>query len=218
MLTFSMAYFYDENFMLPLSHDEVVHGKSPMIYKMPGDDWQKFANLRLLYSYMFTHPGTKLLFMGNEFASTSEWNYKSELPWELLQHESHKKMKACVKALCELYSSEPALYEKQFSIDGFEWVDLNHRDECVICYRRKGKDPKDEILIVLNMTPVVRHNWKILVKGKPSWKEIFNSDDKKFWGTGDVFNPSITSRVVDKIDNFLEINLHLPALGAVILK
>lgn len=125
--SFSMAYFFDENFMLPLSHDEVVHGKSPMIYKMPGDSWQKFANLRLLYTYMFTHPGAKLLFMGNEFGQTSEWNYKSELDWELLQHDSHKMMQQCVKALNHLYREQPALYENQFDPAGFQWIDLNHR-------------------------------------------------------------------------------------------
>lgn len=217
-LTFSMVYYYDENFMLPLSHDEVVHGKSPMLYKMPGDDWQKFANLRLMYSYMFTHPGGKLLFMGNEFASTSEWNYKSELPWELLEFDSHSKMKTCVKALCELYSSEPALYEKQFDRDGFEWVDLNHRDECVICYKRKGNKAKDDVLIILNMTPVVRMNWKVRVHGKDEWKEIFNSDEKKYWGTGDVYNPDIAVKIIDKKEPLAELTVHLPALSAIVLK
>ncbi len=143
--TFSMMYFYDENFMLPLSHDEVVHGKSPMIYKMPGDEWQKFANLRLLYTYMFTHPGAKLLFMGDEFGQTNEWNYKSELQWELLKYESHSGMKHCVAELNQLYKSEPALYEKQFEPGGFEWVDLNHRAESVIVFKRKGNKPKNDI-------------------------------------------------------------------------
>ena len=137
--SFSMMYFYDENFMLPLSHDEVVHGKSPMIYKMPGDEWQKFANLRILYTYMFTHPGAKLLFMGNEFGATNEWNYKSELQWELLQHVSHGGMKYCVQQLNQLYKSEPALYEKQFEPGGFEWVDLNHRSDSVMVYKPRGK-------------------------------------------------------------------------------
>ncbi len=216
--TFSMAYYYDENFMLPLSHDEVVHGKSPMLYKMPGDDWQKFANLRLMYSYMFAHPGGKLLFMGNEFGATSEWNYKSELQWELLQFESHKGIKNCVKDLCSLLKTEPALYENQFNHFGFEWVDLNHRSESVIVFKRKGKKDEDDILVVLNMTPQVHNNWKIHVQGKLSWKEIFNSDDKKYWGTGDVFNPEIGVRVVDKDEKWYELNLNLPPLGAVLLK
>ncbi|MFT3823451.1 MAG: 1,4-alpha-glucan branching protein GlgB [Chitinophagaceae bacterium] len=216
--SFSMMYYYDENFMLPLSHDEVVHGKSPMIYKMPGDEWQKFANLRALYTYMFTHPGGKLLFMGNEFGATTEWNYKTELPWHLLQYDAHRLLKDCVRDLNFLLRGEPALYEKQFSPEGFEWIDLNHRDECVIVYRRKGKNVADDLLIILNMTPVIRHDWKINVWGKSEWRELFNSDSKKYWGTGDVFNPAIITRIVDKNADIYEINLHLPPLSAVILK
>jgi len=218
LFTFSMMYYYDENFMLPLSHDEVVHGKSPMLYKMPGDEWQKFANLRLLYTYMFTHPGGKLLFMGNEFGSTSEWNYKSELPWELLQFDSHAGMKNCVKALCHLLKAEPALYEKQFEQGGFEWVDLNHRAESVMVYRRKGEHPEEDILVVLNMTPEVRRNWKVVTYGKSIWKEIFNSNETDYWGTGDVFNPDPIVTEVDKNNKLFEINLHLPPLGAIVLK
>jgi 1,4-alpha-glucan branching enzyme len=216
--TFSMMYFYDENFMLPLSHDEVVHGKSPMIYKMPGDEWQKFANLRLLYTYMFTHPGTKHLFMGNEFGQTTEWNYKTELDWELLEFNPHKKLQQCVKDLNHLYTDEPALYEYQFDSKGFEWIDLNNRHESVICYRRKGKQSKNDLLIILNMTPVVRSNWKVYAKNKVHWKEIYNSDDEKYWGTGDVLNPDINVKMVDKKEKIFEINIHLPALGAIILK
>ena len=216
--TFSMVYYYDENFMLPLSHDEVVHGKSPMLYKMPGDDWQKFANLRLLYSYMFTHPGGKLLFMGNEFGATSEWNHKSELQWELLQYDSHKLLKDCVRDLNFLLREQPALYEKHFSIEGFEWIDLNHRAESVIVFKRKGNKPDEDLLILLNCTPVVRRDWKVYTIGKPVWKEIFNSDDKKYWGTGDVFNPDIETRLVDKKEMMYEINIHLPPLAAVVLR
>ncbi len=216
--TFSMMYFYDENFMLPLSHDEVVHGKSPMLYKMPGDEWQKFANLRLLYLYMFTHPGAKLLFMGNEFGQTSEWNYKSELDWHLLQFDPHQKMRECVKALCHLYKNEPALYENQFNQYGFEWVDLSHRAESVMVYRRKGKSPEDDLLIILNMTPVARHNWHLEVAGKTAWKEILNTDDQKYYGTGDVFNPSVDVKLVDEETTLHAITVHLPALGGVVLK
>ena len=219
--TFSMMYFYDENFMLPLSHDEVVHGKSPMLYKMPGDEWQKFANLRILYTYMFTHPGAKLLFMGDEFGATSEWNYKSELQWDLLSHVSHGGMKFCVQKLNELYRSEPALYEKQFEPGGFEWVDLNHRSESVMVYKRKGKKEKDDIIVILNVTPIVRNNWEVHVHGKSEWEEIFNSDSKEFWGTGDVFNPAIFAEKVnaeDKKDKWYKLKIHLPALGAVVLK
>ena len=216
--SFSMMYYYDENFMLPLSHDEVVHGKSPMIYKMPGDEWQKFANLRLLYSYMFMHPGAKLLFMGNEFAATTEWNYKTELPWNLLQFPSHGGMKYCVQKLNELYTSEPALYENQFDPSGFEWVDLQHRSESVMAFKRKGKNPAQDILVVINATPVVRQDWKIKVQGKTSWQELFNSDAKEFWGTGVVYNPLVTCVCVDKENSWYELTLQLPALSAVVFK
>jgi 1,4-alpha-glucan branching enzyme len=216
--SFSMMYYYDENFLLPLSHDEVVHGKSPMIFKMPGDEWQKFANLRNLYTYMFTHPGGKLLFMGCEFGDTNEWNYKSELQWHLLQFDPHRMLKDCVRDLNLLLRNEPAMYENQFNIYGFEWVDLNHPAECVVAYRRKGKDPENDLLVILNLTPVVRHDWKIYTYGKTQWREIFNSDDKKYWGSGDVFNPEILTTPVNKNDNMYEINVHLPPLGAIVLK
>jgi 1,4-alpha-glucan branching enzyme len=189
-----------------------------MIYKMPGDDWQKFANLRLLYTYMFTHPGGKLLFMGDEFGQTSEWNYKSELDWHLLEYDSHNLLRTCVSDLNKLLRNEPALYENQFNIYGFEWVDLNHRDQCIIVYRRKGKKPEDDILVILNLTPVVHHDWKIYATGKGAWKEIFNSDERKYWGTGDVLNPDITTTLVDEQSRMFEINVHLPALSAVVLK
>jgi 1,4-alpha-glucan branching enzyme len=216
--SFSMMYFYNENFMLPLSHDEVVHGKSPMLYKMPGDDWQKFANLRLLYSYMFTHPGGKLLFMGNEFGATSEWNYKSELQWELLQYPAHSGMKYCIQKLNELYRSEPAFYEQQFEPGGFEWINLDHRSEAVIAFKRKGLRKEDDVLVLLNMTPEVRRDWTIEVKGKKEWKEIFNSNDADFWGTGDVFNPSVRVELISKTTGSYQLTVHLPALGAVVLK
>jgi 1,4-alpha-glucan branching enzyme len=216
--TFSMMYYYDENFMLPLSHDEVVHGKSPMLYKMPGDEWQKFANLRLMYAYMFMHPGGKLLFMGNEFGATSEWNHKSELQWYLLKYELHWKMKDCVRDLNLLLRSEPALYENQFNQHGFEWIDLDHRAESVIVFRRKGKLPENDVLVILNMTPVVRNNWKVYANGKSEWKEIFNSDEREYGGSGNIFNPEPIVTLVDKTENRYEINVHLPPLAAVILR
>jgi len=215
---FSMMYYYDENFMLPLSHDEVVHGKSPMLYKMPGDEWQKFANLRLLYLYMFTHPGAKLLFMGNEFGQTTEWNYKSELDWALLQYDGHKKLQFCVRQLCNLYKNEPALHELQFDMGGFEWIDLNHRAESVIVFRRKGREAENDVLIILNMTPEVRIDWTLEVRGKSSWKEIFNTDDKKYWGTGNVFNPEPIVTVRDSKEMVYELKVHLPPLGGIVLK
>ena len=215
--SFSMMYYYDEHFMLPLSHDEVVHGKSPMIYKMPGDEWQKFANLRLLYSYMFTHPGAKLLFMGNEFASTQEWNYTSELQWDLLSFPSHQGMKLCVQQLNALYRNHLALYELQYEKGGFEWVEMNKRSEGVIAYRRKAKDWKNDVVVILNMTPVPRHDFPIHLYGKKQWKEIFNSDEKHFWGVGDLYNIDIQIEPQDEKEEWYKLNLQLPALSAIVI-
>jgi 1,4-alpha-glucan branching enzyme len=216
--TFSMMYYYDEHFMLPLSHDEVVHGKSPMIYKMPGDEWQKFANLRLLYTYMFTHPGAKLLFMGNEFAATDEWNYTTELQWELLQHPSHAGMKSCVQQLNNLLKSNRALYELQYDTAGFEWVETNKRQEGIVAFKRKAMDWKEDVLVVLNLTPVPRHQFPIHVYGNKAWKEIFNSDDKAFWGVGDLYNSKIFATPQKENKDWVMLSLELPALSAVVLK
>ena len=214
-LTFSMMYYYDENFMLPLSHDEVVHGKSPMIYKMPGDEWQKFANLRLLYTYMFMHPGAKLLFMGNEFGQTDEWNYKTSLRWDLLQYDCHIGLKKCVSALAHLIKQEPSLHTNQFTPDGFEWHDLDHRNESVISFCRKGNSA--ELLVVLNMTPVERLDWHVKMKAKGRWKEIFNSDLKVYWGTNHFSNEEEISTEIDTNKQFY-INIHLPPLAGIVLK
>jgi 1,4-alpha-glucan branching enzyme len=216
--SFSMMYYYDEHFMLPLSHDEVVHGKSPMIYKMPGDEWQKFANLRLMYTYMFTHPGAKLLFMGNEFAATQEWNYTTELQWDLLSHVSHGGMKFCVQQLNALYRKHPALYELQYEKGGFEWVEMNKRAEGVIAYRRKAKNWKEDVVVILNMTPVPRIDFPIHVHGNKPWKEIFNSDAKDFWGVGDLYNVQIPMEPQDEKGGWFKLTLQLPALSAIVIK
>jgi 1,4-alpha-glucan branching enzyme len=215
--SFSMMYFYDESFMLPLSHDEVVHGKSPLIYKMPGDDWQKFANLRLMFTYMFMHPGAKLLFMGNEFAATKEWNYTTELQWDLLKIESHAGMRKTVQALNEIYKNNPALYELQFDPTGFEWVEINKREEAVIAFKRKGLKPENDVLVIMNMTPVPRHQFPIHVAGKKGWKEIFNSDAKKYGGAGDLTNTRIILHPQDEKGEWNQVLLNLPALSAIVL-
>jgi len=196
----------------------VVHGKSPMLYKMPGDEWQKFANLRLLYTYMWTHPGAKLLFMGNEFGQTSEWNYKSELQWDLLAFDGHRLLKEYISELNRLLKMEPALYENQFNQNGFEWIDLNHRQESVIVFKRKGKLSTDDVLVILNMTPVVRNDWPIETSGKAYTEEILNSDLKKYWGTGTVYNPDIRSELIDKNQQKWRLIVNLPPFGAIVLK
>jgi 1,4-alpha-glucan branching enzyme len=215
--SFSMMYFYDEKFMLPLSHDEVVHGKSPMLYKMPGDEFQKFANLRLLYTYMYTHPGAKLLFMGNEFGQTSEWNDKSELDWHLLQYPAHNNLQECVRKLNEMYRSHPALYELQFDPAGFEWASLNHREEGVIAYKRKAKNRK-ELLIILNMSSTDYPEFKLEIPGRSGWKVLFNSNDLAFWGNGNFVNTAVYSKSTDKKKRICEIKLAIPALSAMILE
>jgi 1,4-alpha-glucan branching enzyme len=216
--SFSMMYYFDENFMLPFSHDEVVHGKSPMIYKMPGDEWQKFANLRLLYTYMWTHPGAKLLFMGGEFGQTGEWDHHSELSWGLLEFECHRSLRHCVSTLNHLLRNEPALYARQFDPSGFEWIDLHHRSESIIVYRRRGKKAQDDLMVILNMTPVVRMNWSIEYSGEPYKTEIFNSDSADFWGSGKIFNPSIRHEWVDKKAKRSRLIVNLPALSGIVLK
>lgn len=216
--SFSLMYAYDENFMLPLSHDEVVHGKSPMIYKMPGNEFEKFANLRMLYTYMYTHPGGKLLFMGNEFGQTTEWNYKTELSWNLLQFAPHERLQNCVRTLNELYRNEPALYQLQFDQKGFEWVTLQNRSESIIAYKRKGKIRKNDLLIIFNMTPVIRENWKLNVQGKKEWTVLFSSNDEQYFGTGFLNNQKIETILIDKKNKMYQIELSLPGLTAIILK
>ncbi|MDQ0107356.1 1,4-alpha-glucan branching enzyme [Chitinophaga terrae (ex Kim and Jung 2007)] len=217
-ITFSLVYAFSENYMLPLSHDEVVHGKSPLLYKMPGDDWQKFANLRLLYAYMFTHPGTKLLFMGDEFGQTSEWNFRSQLDWHLLQHSTHKGLKLLVQDLNAMYRNNTALYDLQFDPAGFEWITVNDYDNCVLAYTRKGKQPNDTLLVVLNMTPVARENYLIGLPIAGTWEEVLNTDAPQYYGSG-VINtgPQKTyPQTYNGRENTLA--LRLPPLGATILR
>ncbi len=183
-LTFSMTYAFTENFMLPFSHDEVVYGKQSLLYKMPGDEWQRFANLRLLFGYMFTHPGTKLLFMGAEFGQSSEWNFQQSLDWHLLQYDFHSGIQALIKDLNTFYKSHPALYEKQFSPEGFQWIDYGDFENSVLTYMRKGNDTKDDLIIACNFTPVPRENYRIGVPKAKQYKELFNSDSKKYGGSG----------------------------------
>ncbi|RQO71447.1 1,4-alpha-glucan branching protein GlgB [Pedobacter sp. KBW01] len=217
-LSFSMTYAFTENFMLPFSHDEVVHGKSPMLYKMPGDDWQKFANLRALYGYMFTHPGAKLLFMGNEFGQTNEWNFTQSLDWHLLQYAPHKGMQETVKALNFLYRTEPALYHFNFSYEGFEWLDADNANESVFVYMRKGPKAKDTLVIAINLTPVVREHYRIGVPFKTKWTEIFNTDDIVYYGSGINNKGAIIPGTEGYHNQKYAIDVNLPPLAVVVFK
>ncbi|HWD89506.1 MAG TPA: 1,4-alpha-glucan branching protein GlgB [Mucilaginibacter sp.] len=217
-ITFSLIYAFTENFMLPFSHDEVVYGKGSMLGKMPGDEWQKFANLRLVYSYMFTHPGTKLLFMGGEFGQGTEWDFSRSLDWYVLEYPNHKGIQETVKALNKLYKSEPALYEKAFDGSGFEWIDGGNSNDSILIYTRKGFDVKNDLVIVLNMTPAPHRGYRVGVPEAGSWKEIFNSDDKHYWGSG-MDNPkAVRSEKVQWHGRENSITVTLPPLGALVFK
>lgn len=217
-ITFSLVYAFSENFMLPLSHDEVVHGKGSLLNKMPGDNWQKFANLRLLYSYMFTHPGSKLLFMGAELAQTNEWRYEGQLDWYLLEHESHKGVQNLIKDLNGIYKSEKGLYENNYNPSGFEWIDLHNADQSVLVYMRKGNALEDTVIVACNFTPVPHHNYRIGVVESESWKEILNSDDTKYWGSGLTQTKAIKTEDVEAHGRPHSISITLPPLGVTILK
>jgi 1,4-alpha-glucan branching enzyme len=183
-LTFRMVYAFNENFVLPLSHDEVVHGKGSLLDKMPGDGWQKFANLRLLYSYMCAQPGKKLLFMGCEFAQGREWNHDRSLDWDLLERPQHQGVQQLVRRLNELYSERPALHQTDFRHEGFEWLDANDAEQSVLSFLRRDAEGKHPLVAVFNLTPVPRHNYRVGVPEAGRWTEIFNSDATEYGGSG----------------------------------
>jgi 1,4-alpha-glucan branching enzyme len=184
LLTFRLLYAFHENFVLPLSHDEVVHGKGSLLGKMPGDDWQKFANLRLLFGYMFAQPSKKLIFMGGEFGQWWEWYHEKSLDWHLLQSEPHAGMQKWVRDLNWFYRREAALHELDFSPAGFEWIDCNDSDSSVISLLRKGHSTQDRLLVICNFTPVPRQNYRVGVPRGGFWKEALNSDSGIYGGSG----------------------------------
>ncbi|MFC0781175.1 1,4-alpha-glucan branching protein GlgB [Flavobacterium sp. HJSW_4] len=215
-LTFSMTYAFTENFMLPFSHDEVVYGKKSLIYKMPGDEWQRFANLRLLYGYMFTHPGTKLLFMGAEFGQTNEWNFEQSLDWHLLQYDFHSGIKRLITDLNQLYKSQPALYEKQFRGDGFEWINYSDHQNAILSYIRKGNNPDENIIVVCNFTQVVRENYRIGIPKKGKLQEIFNSDAKIYGGSGIENSKTVKIEAISYDGRDFSAELILPPLSVTV--
>lgn len=216
-ITFSTVYAFTENFMLPLSHDEVVHGKRSLIYKMPGDDWQRFANLRLLYLYMYTHPGTKLLFMGGEFGQTSEWNFNQSLDWHLMQYPGHIGLFEFVKALNFLYRAEPSLYEISFKNDGFRWIEVGDAENSILVYLRKGLHAMDDLLVALNMTPQVHENFRVGLPAAGTWNVLLNSDDKIYHGSG-IYQSPVQSDPIVWMDQPVSAEINLPPLGGVVLK
>jgi 1,4-alpha-glucan branching enzyme len=182
-ITFSMLYAFTENFVLPVSHDEVVHGKGSLISKMPGDEWQRFANVRAFLAYMYTHPGKKLLFMGQEIGQYEEWNYAGSVRWELLEFDFHRKLQEFVRELNHFYASEPALYEVDYDWTGFEWVDFHDVDHSIIAFLRRARNPDDFLLVCCNFTPVPQHGYRLGVPEPGFYEEAFNSDWERFGGS-----------------------------------
>ncbi|MGR9035354.1 MAG: 1,4-alpha-glucan branching protein GlgB [Gammaproteobacteria bacterium] len=214
-LTFGMLYAFTENFTLPFSHDEVVHGKGSLVNKMPGDEWQRFANLRLLYTMMFTYPGKKLLFMGCEFGQGTQWNSSQSLDWYVLDYPHHQGVKALVKELNRIYKTHPALYQHDFDHHGFDWIDCHDSEQSVISYRRK--DGNSELIVVLNFTPVVRENYRVGVPEDGAYREIINSDSGVYDGSN-VLNGTVRSEPIPWMNLPHSLNLTLPPLGGMILE
>ncbi len=217
-LTFSIWYAFFENFVLALSHDEVTHGKRSLLSKMSGDDWQKFANLRLMYSYMFAHPGKKLLFMGNEFAQRGEWNHDNVIDWYLLQSEPHSAVQNLVRDLNRIYRAEPALHKKDFHASGFEWIDFGNWAESVVVFMRKGERRTDDILVALNFTPVPRLGYRIGVPMRGFWHELLNSDAHEYGGSGHGNFGGVQASSDPYHGRPGSIVVTLPPLGAVFFK
>ena len=216
-ITFSLYYAFSENFMLPFSHDEVVHGKGSLLGKMPGDEWQRFANLRAMYAYMYTHPGTKLMFMGGEFGQPGEWNHDTSLDWHLLEYGNHDGVRKMVKRLNEIYKEQKPLYEKQFDQTGFEWIDNNDWANSVLSFIRKD-EKGNHLLVVCNFTPVVRENYSIGVPEEGEYQEIFNSDNNEWGGSGVSNQDTLTTSQVPSHGRDHSLSLTLPPLGVTILQ
>ena len=217
-ISFSMTYAFAENFMLPLSHDEVVHGKGAIIDRMPGDEWQRFANLRLLYGYMFTHPGSKLLFMGNEIGQTTEWNHDESLSWHLLQYPLHNGIQVLIKDLNKLYTSQKALSDKNYEALGFEWIDHSDADMSVLSYIRNGNNSKDQLVVIGNFTPMTHHDYRIGMPEEGEWVEVFNTDNLVYGGSGFINHEPLKTINESYHHRSCSIALNLPALGVSILK
>ena len=217
-ITFRMVYAWNESFVLPLSHDEVVHGKGSLVNKMPGDAWQKLANLRLLYGYMYAQPGKKLLFMGAEIAQGREWNHESSLDWHLLDDQAHAGIYNWLGDLNRLYRDEPALHECDCSPEGFEWVDASDALNSVLSFLRKGKNPADTVLVVLNFTPMPRENYRVGVPRRGFWAEVLNSDAAEYQGSGKGNMGGVETVPIPLHGRPYSLTLNLPPLGAVFLK
>ncbi|HLK50634.1 MAG TPA: 1,4-alpha-glucan branching protein GlgB [Bryobacteraceae bacterium] len=217
-ITFGLLYAFTENFILPFSHDEVVYGKRSMIAKMPGDEWQKFANLRLLYGFMFGHPGKKMLFMGGEFGQWAEWNHDASLDWHLLEYPHHRGLQRWVRDLNTFYRGEASLHELDFDPSGFEWIDCTDSQRSIVSFLRKAADPRKMVLFVCNFTPVPRHNYRIGVPLECNWKEMLNSDAPLYGGSGQGNLGGLSPAPLPIHGRPYSLNLTLPPLSAVVFR
>jgi len=214
-ITFSLLYAFTENFLLPISHDEVVHGKGSLLNKMPGDEWRRFANARAFLAYMWAHPGKKLLFMGQEIGQREEWNYNTGVRWELLEFEFHRKLQTLVRELNRLYRSSPALYQVDFHYRGFEWVDFHDAESSIIAFLRRAEDPADFLLFCCNFTPVTRHAYMFGVPEAGTYEEVFNTDADMFGGSNVGNGGMVSSRPVPRHNRPYSISVTLPPLAVV---
>ena len=217
-ITFSLAYAFSERYMLPLSHDEVVHGKRSLLSKMPGDEWQRFANLRVFYGLMYTHPGTKLLFQGGEFGQYNEWNFAQSLDWNLLEYLPHKGLQDYVKHLNGFYREHPAMYEKAFGQDGFEWIDHSAWEASVMTFIRKGHDPENEVVVACNFTPTPHHEFRLGLHRPGTLHELFNSDAPAFGGSGQGNPQPIATEALPWNGREQSAQIVLPPLAVVAFK
>ncbi len=214
-ITFSMVYAFTENFVLPISHDEVVHGKGSLLSKMPGDEWQRFANVRAFLAYMWAHPGKKLLFMGQDMGAPWEWNHDGQVPWDLLEHSYHRKLQVFMKELNRLYQDEPALYQIDFHHTGFEWIDFHDADNSIIAFIRKAIDPKDYLVFCCNFTPVPRKSYRFGVPEEGFYEEILNTDSEMFGGSNMGNGGVVFAEPVPQHGRLFSINVILPPLAVV---
>jgi len=214
-ITFRSVYAFNESFVLPLSHDEVVHGKGSLVNKMPGDTWQKLANLRLLYGSMWAQPGKKLLFMGGELAQWKEWNHDASLDWHLLDDPAHAGITRWLEDLNRLYREEPALHELDCSPEGFEWIDGSDAENCVLVFLRKGTKPSRAIVAAFNFTPIIRDNYRFGVPGGGHWKELLNSDAPQYGGSGQGNLGGVDAVPIPMHGRTHSLTVTLPPLGVI---
>jgi 1,4-alpha-glucan branching enzyme len=216
-LTFPLVYAFTENFILPLSHDEVVHGKGSLLGKMHGDDWQKAANLRCLYAYMMTTPGKKLMFMGSEVAPWREWDHDGQIEWALLDHPPHRGARACLRDLLRLYRASPELWELDHDPRGFSWIGFHDRDSSIVAWTRRGEDPDRHLVTILNLTPLPREDYVLGVPTAGPWRELINTDAAAYGGTNAGNLGAVASEPIPSHGRPHRIRITLPPLAALVL-